>query len=523
MDEKEELLKRYLEKGWAVLPLHWIEKDGKCSCKRQDCASPGKHPLTPNGVKDASKDPGQVKLWNQIWPKANIGIATGQISGIVVVDIDPRNGGDETLAQLEAMNGPIVGPSVITGGGGGHIYLSWSSFSKSGILGKGIDYKSDGGFVCAPPSVHESGKEYRWDLGSDLDVELFSPPIWVTNILANRNREAVSVEDKLIKGGRNNALTSIAGSCRRKGLSSDEILETLRAVNKKRCAPPLEEYELVNIANSVAKYIPEDPVTNQEHSSKEVFKNKEQTFNYKNPLPVLTGEFISTGVKLLDDRLQGGLRRKELGTILAQFQHGKSRLLSIIGSAAVQKGLKVLHFILEDSVYDVYSIYDSIFRDKGIEKTRLTGELFFIDGTQHPINPKGISKLVEEYRPDVVIVDYGDLVSGMGTESERHKLRDTWVSLRQTANGNNCAIWTATQATVLTDMGGHERLVPEMDAGRISEAKVYKIATSDVFLGFVRMTQNEGWLTIMKAKSRKPQHPKVIRLNVDYSVPKIWE
>jgi hypothetical protein len=52
-------------------------------------------------VKDATFDPKQIKAWWEKWPQANIGVATGAKSGIVVIDVDPRNGGGETLEKLQ--------------------------------------------------------------------------------------------------------------------------------------------------------------------------------------------------------------------------------------------------------------------------------------------------------------------------------------------------------------------------------------------------------------------------------------
>jgi putative DNA primase/helicase len=78
--------------GWRVFPIHW-PVDGTCSCKNPDCQSPAKHPLTPNGFKDATTNPKIISEWWTKWPSANIGIATGAVSGIVVVDIDNRGEG----------------------------------------------------------------------------------------------------------------------------------------------------------------------------------------------------------------------------------------------------------------------------------------------------------------------------------------------------------------------------------------------------------------------------------------------
>lgn len=125
------------------------------------CASRGKAPLTVHGVKEAAKDPAVIRALWRAHPDANVAIATGAISGIVVLDIDPRHGGDDTLAALEAQYGKLPDtPTVLTGGGGIHFYFRHPGGvapNSASRVGQGIDVRSDGGYVIAPRSVHESG------------------------------------------------------------------------------------------------------------------------------------------------------------------------------------------------------------------------------------------------------------------------------------------------------------------------------------------------------------------------------
>ena len=88
-------------------------------------APASKEPLAgSHGFKDATRDVEQIRRWWTETPDANIGVATGSASGFFVVDIDPRNGGDETLRDLEAEHGPLP-PTVTvkTPGGGAHYYF----------------------------------------------------------------------------------------------------------------------------------------------------------------------------------------------------------------------------------------------------------------------------------------------------------------------------------------------------------------------------------------------------------------
>jgi len=119
-------------------------------------------------VHDAVRDPAAVRLYWARWPTANIGIATGSASDLVVLDVDPRNGGEEGRIELEARIGPLPDtPQVLTGGGGTHDYFSHpgSTVPNRKNLGglPGVDLKGDGGYVVAPPSNHTSGCPYAWD------------------------------------------------------------------------------------------------------------------------------------------------------------------------------------------------------------------------------------------------------------------------------------------------------------------------------------------------------------------------
>lgn len=165
---------RYAKRGWAVLPVY-EPRNGKCTCGHADCSSPGKHPRTQHGVKDASKNPDQIKMWWSKWPNANIAIATGLISEAIVLDVDPRTGGNESLEKLFGQRGLPPTPTVRTGGGGMHAYLAWAADcdrNRTAIL-RGLDIRAQGGFVVAPPSGHLSGGRYSWQTGrGHEDIEL---------------------------------------------------------------------------------------------------------------------------------------------------------------------------------------------------------------------------------------------------------------------------------------------------------------------------------------------------------------
>lgn len=160
----------YARQGRPVFPCH-TPTHGGCSCHRDGCSSPGKHPRTRNGLRDASSDPRVVAAWWRRWPDANVGVVTGRPSGLVVVDVDPDHGGIDSMRRLVAQHGPLPpGPRVRTGSGGWHVMFAHPDQPVPNSVGRvapGVDIRGDGGYVIAPPSLHAAGDRYVWTRGGE--------------------------------------------------------------------------------------------------------------------------------------------------------------------------------------------------------------------------------------------------------------------------------------------------------------------------------------------------------------------
>jgi len=159
----------YVAQGWLVFPCYSIVR-GRCNCaKGTDCESPGKHPRTHNGVKDASNSPDVVSAWVARWPESNWAVGTGAASGIIVIDIDPRKDGFTSIEQLEndRPDGPL--PLTLrstTGGAGRHLFYTYpvgEQLPNRNNWMSGVDVKSNGGYVILPESNHISGGTYHWE------------------------------------------------------------------------------------------------------------------------------------------------------------------------------------------------------------------------------------------------------------------------------------------------------------------------------------------------------------------------
>lgn len=184
----QEQINKYLERGWRIFPCHSII-DGRCSCGQRNCSSPGKHPRTRNGVRDASLDPKVVNRWWKTWPSANIGLACGKASNIVVIDIDGH--ANPALDEYESVrkDGPLpVSLRAKTGGGGYHLFFSYPAAPVPNRVRwlEGVDVRSDGGYVILAPGTHISGKQYEWLNESHPIAEL---PLDVASDIAHRTQD----------------------------------------------------------------------------------------------------------------------------------------------------------------------------------------------------------------------------------------------------------------------------------------------------------------------------------------------
>jgi hypothetical protein len=184
----------YARRGWPVIPLHQpYTRRGeiRCTCGHLDCSSIGKHPHTRDGVHAASVDSDEIQQWWTRWRHAGVGIATGGQAGIVVLDIDPDKGGNDSLRTLLDEHGPLpAGRVVRTGSGGAHHYFHHPERlpNTAGRLGSGIDTRGDGGYVVAPPSRHRSGNQYTLASGG---ADLPALPDWMLRLIEPPPRPAV--------------------------------------------------------------------------------------------------------------------------------------------------------------------------------------------------------------------------------------------------------------------------------------------------------------------------------------------
>lgn len=177
----------YAARGWHLIPVWWVERDNGsapvCGCGDPFCRNAGKHPLITlgAGLANASCDVNVVGGWWDTWPQANIAVATGRRSGVVVLDLDLGHatfqdsfGNEVPVDGAQSLedwaSGGVTVPATLTqetGSGGRHLIFRYPDDDGPAIRNvvgwlPGVDVRSDGGYVLVAPSGHISGNVYRW-------------------------------------------------------------------------------------------------------------------------------------------------------------------------------------------------------------------------------------------------------------------------------------------------------------------------------------------------------------------------
>lgn len=247
----------YAKRGFAVFPL------------KQD-----KTPYISNGFQKATTNEMQIETWWKRWPDANIGIATGQMSGgvcVIDLDIDEEKGknGLKAMRDWEHNYGTVLKPScmAITGRGGMHYFFRSSEEVKCRInLLPGVDVRGDGGYIMAPPSLHPNGNRYKWRDNLSIDeVPIITIDDNIKYLLyhdsnALQSKPAYISPDRIPEGERNGVIFKFACMMQAKGASDSAVFAATMAENESKCCPPLSEKEVALIVSSALKYEKGKPI-----------------------------------------------------------------------------------------------------------------------------------------------------------------------------------------------------------------------------------------------------------------------
>ena len=231
-------------RGMRVFPTHGFIGDA-CTCARV-CKSPGKHPRTENGVKNATSDLTVItNTWANKW--TGVGVATG--NGLYVVDVDPKNGGDVEWAKLCEQYGEPNTLTITTPSDGLHYYFSSDQElpNTAGKIAPGIDTRGKNGYVIAPPSW---GGRYA----VRTQAEIAPTPQWILEALAVRKpRQTAAPTGKVPQGQRNDFLNRTGYALRRRGASPEELTKALTRINEEQIETPVDAAEIQAVVTSLSK------------------------------------------------------------------------------------------------------------------------------------------------------------------------------------------------------------------------------------------------------------------------------
>lgn len=404
-DTLKEWALKYADMGLAVFPL--LPRD--------------KRPATDNGFKAATTDKRRIEKWWNSRPDSNIGIATGSVSGgLVVIDLDVdddkgKNGYDVLkIWQQEHGELPETCQSI-TGRGGYHLLYRDTAYWQSKVnLYDGVDIRAEGGYIVAPPSIHPNGRKYEWEYEpgeyeiaqADSNVFEFLNPAPVAS-----NHNNFKTPKDIPEGSRNKTLHNLACSMRARGDAEEAIYAAVRATNASRCNPPLNDKEIETIVKSALKYESGTAPFKNSHNNEKVTEK----VTIKDTSTVSVNEIEEKEVEWL---IIGYVPKGDITVIAGDGGSGKTSvwcaLLASLSSGNMSflesdlpfnkfSGKKVMFFSSEDSVEHVLK---SRLRRNGAN----TENISFIPVSDDrfkeiKFDSEFLEKIIKENRPEVIVFD----------------------------------------------------------------------------------------------------------------------
>lgn len=506
MKELKEWAIEYARNGLAVFPLR--EKD--------------KVPATRNGFKDATKDLNQiVEWWNQN-PNYNIGIATGAVSGgLVVIDVDQDSekgkDGIASITEWMKQNGKLNETAEVnTGRGGLHLfYRTNQTFGNRTNLLKNVDVRADGGYVVAPPSIHPNGNPYAWNpngYGWDFGIhDAGKNVIDLLNYSQNQKQEPFKVEGNEIPDGmRTDTLFKLTCSLIDKGLSETAIRDAVQAENASRCNPPLSEKELEQNVFTAFKRGYQPTHSYQQSSVQSSVQSGDQTQAEAIPDDLSMNSLDEFQTKEIEWVIPGYVPRKQITILAGTGGTGKTSLwCSLIsslsnGQPTIMEGyspkqierhpVKCMFFSAEDTVEEVLK--------KRMEKNRAFMQNIMTISIDDPRFDKVkfangfLEKLLEKYRPEIVVFDpLQNFIDGSIKMSDRNAMRQQMRKLIEYGSKYETAFLIVMHTNKQSGTWGRTRMSDSAD--------IWDIARSVLMLGEADKDQSLAYVSQEKCNYGK--------------------
>ena len=242
--------KIYLQNNIPLILFHGTTHDGICSCGKSECTAAGKHPVFQNPLATQILDISELEI--QLRDNVDRNIAGWILpgTGLVIVDVDKRNGGIESFERLIKTHGPLPPTlKVISGGNGFHLYFKIpkeyeaKSFPNKFLGFEGIDLLRNKNAIL-PGSRHKSGNYYRFDSNKESqNFEIaYLPERYLDLLLFKIRKEVIHSPEVIPEGERNSSLWKRAVSFFKQGMPEDDIVAKISEINQSQCndLPPIK-------------------------------------------------------------------------------------------------------------------------------------------------------------------------------------------------------------------------------------------------------------------------------------------
>ena len=494
MPSLKEAALEYAKLGYAVFPLKPKTKE----------------PATKHGFYEASTDSGTIEAWWVKNPDYNIGIACG--NGLAVIDIDqhPEDGkfGLDTLRSWERDHGELQPTwTVLTGTGGMHYWYKTDLTFKNAVeVLPGIDIRSKGAYVVAPPSIHPNGTEYEWEASGDpaevkmaalagSALELAS----LAEVKKKRDTSAPAYKqyDVIGKGRRQDALMSLMGHLKNLNLTDDAIKDAVRRENEAKCDPPMSEEEL---RKEIFPFLRRNIEANLDYAdtvapTQTMFSEDDLELPTLEDIPQEKAEWLERGyipaksITILCGT--GGVGKTTLWcSLAAAVSRGEATFLtSGIDIGQFRQNRTVLFFSAEDSVSVVLSerLRKAHAVMKNIRCLDVSDERF----KDIKFSSLKMEKLIDKYRPVLCIFDpIQAFIDKRVKMSDRNAMRQEIEPLIKLGQKYGTTFLIVMHTNKQKNVWGRQRMADSADIWDVARSVLMVGETSQEDIGYVSQEKN---------------------------------
>ena len=486
----------YAKLGYAVFPLKPKTKE----------------PATSHGFYEASTDPGTIEAWWVKNPDYNIGIACG--NGLAVIDIDqhPDDGkfGLDTLRAWEKDHGELKPTwTVVTGTGGLHYwYKTELSFKNAVEVLPGIDIRSKGAYVVAPPSIHPNGTEYEWEVSGDPSeipmAALDGSALELANLAeAKRKRDpsapAYKKYEVIGKGRRQDALMSLMGHLKNLNLTDDAIKDAVRRENEAKCDPPMSEEEL---RKEIFPFLRRNIEANLDYAdtvapSQTMFSEDDLELPTLEDIPQEKAEWLERGyipAKSITIMCgTGGVGKTTLWcSLAAAVSRGEATFLTSgfgIEIGQFRQNRTVLFFSAEDSVSVVLS--ERLMKAQAVMKNIRCLDVSDERFKDVKFSSLKTEKLIDKYRPALCIFDpIQAFIDKRVKMSDRNAMRQEIEPLIKLGQKYGTTFLIVMHTNKQKNVWGRQRMADSADIWDVARSVLMVGETSQEGYGYVSQEKN---------------------------------